>query len=75
MGNGKFEIRRKTYFGPWGRYALHECVDRFGDDVFMVLDAEIPDETGLPGIIRQASTKEEAMRGLETETPVAEDEE
>lgn len=65
----QFAILNQKTFGPWGRYAVQECRDRFGATTFIVLDAEKTDETGLRAIIRQAPTEAEAVKGLDTETP------
>ena len=60
-----FAILSSTTFGPFSRYRLDECRDRFGGTVFMVLDAETMDPaTGLPAVIRQEQTREAAVRGL-----------
>jgi hypothetical protein len=55
----------KVLFGFCSRYALYAVHTR-GDAVqWLVADAESMDaETGLPGIIRQAATPEEAVAGL-----------
>jgi hypothetical protein len=55
----------KTLFGPCSRYALYAVHTR-GDAVqWFVADAESVDaETGLPSIIRQAATAEQAVAGL-----------
>ena len=60
------EILRSMTFGPFRRYRLDVCRDRFGSTVYLVLDAERPDATGLPSIIRQEATEEAARKGLES---------
>jgi hypothetical protein len=48
-------------FGPLNRYRTDKCRDRFGNIVYITLDAELADDfTGGPSIIRQDSTIEEA---------------
>ena len=52
-------------FGELSRYKLTSMVDRFGNNVWFVADADKIDElTGLPVIIRQTTTKEDALSGL-----------
>ena len=54
-------------FGPFSRYKLHLHESHRGQEFscWMVLDAENPDElTGMPGVIRQAATIQEAVKGL-----------
>jgi len=60
---------KKVLFGDFSRYAIFPVHVRIGDRVmWMVEDAEtFCPETGLPEIIRQAWTREEALRGLESE--------
>lgn len=61
---------KKVLFGDFSRYAIFPVHVRIGDRVmWMVEDAETPsvDGTGLPEIIRQAWTREEALRGFESE--------
>jgi hypothetical protein len=61
----EFVILSSRLFGEFSRYKLDKCRTRFGDIVYMVMDAETPDPiTGLPQIIRQAATEEEAIKGL-----------
>jgi hypothetical protein len=59
------QILSSTTFGPFSRFRLDEFRTRFGDVVWMVLDAERPDRQGRPTVIRQASSREEAVAGLE----------
>ena len=60
-----FVILSSRLFGEFSRYKLDKCRTRFGTVVYMVSDAETPDPiTGLPQIIRQAATEEEAIKGL-----------
>jgi len=55
----------KQRFGDWGRYAIAPVHTRSDDLEWFVWDAEVIDEaTGLAAVIRQASTMEEALRGL-----------
>jgi len=52
-------------FGQFNRYKLTSMVSRFGNEVYFVADANVIDElTGLPSIIRQADTKQQAIEGL-----------
>lgn len=52
-------------FGENSRYALYAVHTRFDFVEWMVSDAERMDElTGLPSIIRQTQSKEEAIKGL-----------
>ena len=56
---------KKELFGPFFRYAVYAIHTRFDYVEWIITDAEKIDElTSLPAIIRQAKTKEEAMRGL-----------
>ena len=57
-------ILRSRCFGPFSRYRLDEFRTRFGAVEFFVLDAERPDESGRPSVIRQAATEAEAVAGL-----------
>ena len=58
-------INKKELFGPFCRYAVYAIHTRFDYIEWIVTDAEKIDElTNLPAIIRQAKTKEEAMKGL-----------
>ncbi len=49
-------ILRSRCFGPYSRYRLDDFRTRFGTVEFIVTDAERPDETGRPSVIRQAET-------------------
>lgn len=63
---GQMASRRKFLFGYGSRYALYAVHTRFDAVQWFVADAEVPDElTGLPSIIRQEASPEEAMRGLD----------
>lgn len=56
---------KREYFGEFGRYCLTTLRTRFGTTAFHVTDAErIDPVTDLPAVIRQADTREEALRGL-----------
>ena len=56
---------KKELFGPFSRYAVYAIHTRFDYIEWIVTDADKIDElTNLPAIIRQAKTKEDAMRGL-----------
>ncbi len=57
---------RKRFFGDHSRYAVAPVHTRFDAVQWFVWDAENPwlDETGLPSVIRQASSLEEAINGL-----------
>lgn len=59
---------RKRLFGPYSRYAVAPVYTRFDAVEWFVWDAEYPwiDADGVLGVIRQASTLEEALRGLDT---------
>lgn len=58
---------RKILFGEFRRYAVAPIHTRFDAVSWFVWDAHVPDEEcgGIPSVIRQADTKEEAMSGLE----------
>jgi len=57
----------RRIFGEFGRYALAAVHTRFDAVTWMVFDAEQEDEiTGKPKIIRQESTPELAVNGLES---------
>ena len=56
----------KVIFGEFCRYACFAIHTRFDSLEWVVADAETTDEvTGYPAIIRQASTFEEAIEGLD----------
>jgi hypothetical protein len=57
-------ILRSRCFGPFSRYRLDDFRTRFGTVEYIVTDAERPDETGRPSVIRQAATETEAVSGL-----------
>ena len=58
-------ILSSILFGDFSRYKLVEFQTRFGDVEWQVSDAETVDElTGMPAIIRQCDTREEAIQGL-----------
>jgi hypothetical protein len=55
----------KVLFGEFSRYALF-AVHTLGDAVqWFVADAEDQDDRGLPRIVRQAASPEEAVAGLQ----------
>ena len=54
---------RKQFFGGYSRYAVAPVHTRFDAVEWFVWDAE-QDDGGLPTVIRQAATLEEALRGL-----------
>ena len=58
---------RKRLFGPHSRYAVAPVHTRFDAVEWFVWDAEHPwkDASGLPSIIRQAATLEDALHGLQ----------
>lgn len=62
---GQGKTISSTIFGAWGRYRLDTFRDRFGDLVYFVVDAEKLDRTGMPTVIRQATTESQARAGLE----------
>jgi hypothetical protein len=51
-------------FGEFSRYKLTSMTSRFGNEIWFVADANILDKYGLPAIIRQAESKQEAIQGL-----------
>jgi hypothetical protein len=55
---------RKQLFGEYSRYAVAPVHTRFESVEWFVWDAERCNETGSPEVIRQASTLEEAIKGL-----------
>jgi hypothetical protein len=62
--------RRLRLFGPYSRYAIAPVHTRFGALEWFVWDAHKADPlTGLPGVVRQAATEEEALRGLDLTDP------
>jgi len=56
---------KKEFFGEYSRYAVAAIHTRFGDVQWFVWDAMSLDEIGLPSVIRQAATKEDAINGIE----------
>ena len=55
-----------SLFGEYSRYKLVEFQSRWDWTEWMVEDAmTLCPQTGLPAIIRQAATREEAVAGLE----------
>ena len=60
-----FTTLSREVFGVFSRYCVTSHRTRFGEIVWHVADAErICELTGLPEIIRQASSREEAVKGL-----------
>lgn len=56
---------RKELFGDYSRYAIAPIHTRFDKVEWFVWDADVVDPlTNKAGVIRQASTKEEALTGL-----------
>jgi len=64
VGMAKSETLSRSYVGQASRYLVEEVRTRFGDVVWFVSDAEVLDDVHLPSVIRQAATREEALRGL-----------
>jgi len=65
IATAKFQILSSTYFGDESRFKLTSAIDRFGEPIFFVDDAErIDPVTNLPAIIRQERTREAALAGL-----------
>ena len=57
---------RQHLFGDYSRYSVYPVHTRFDNVEWFVSDAgRIDPETDLPTVIRQASTIEEAVKGLE----------
>jgi hypothetical protein len=58
---------RKRFFGDCSRYAVAPVHTRFDAVEWFVWDCEHEwiDASGRPGVIRQAATLEEALRGLD----------
>jgi len=54
----------KLIFGEFSRYALYAVHTRGPSVQWFVADAESADESGLPRIIRQAESPEDAIAGL-----------
>lgn len=61
---GQIATTRKELFGGYSRYAIAPVHTRFDAVEWFVWDAERLDPTGRPEVIRQAPTKEEALKGL-----------
>lgn len=57
--------RKIETFGEFSRFAIYPIHTRFEAVCWIVLDALIVDEFGLASVIRQASSKESALEGLE----------
>jgi hypothetical protein len=55
---------RKQLFGGNSRYAVAPVHTRFDAVQWFVWDAETLDDTGLPAVIRQADSLDEALTGL-----------
>lgn len=55
-------ITQKQLFGDWSRFAVYCVLDRFGGTSWMIADADVPDELGLPTIIRQGNSYNEVMK-------------
>jgi len=55
----------KRVFGDFSRYAVAPVFTRFDAVEWFVWDADVPDDIGMPAIIRQAASEEEAVAGLE----------
>ena len=56
---------KQCLFGPHHRYAVAPIHTRFDRIAWFVWDAERPGPDGEPAIIRQADTREGAIRELE----------
>lgn len=55
---------RKQLFGDNSRYAVAPIHTRFDAVEWFVWDADRLDKQGIPEVIRQAATLDEALRGL-----------
>lgn len=56
---------QRAFFGPFSRYAVGAYHTRSDRVMWMVSDAETEDdETGLPAVVRQAWTVDEAVAAL-----------
>jgi hypothetical protein len=60
---GSFQILERQLLG--GHYQLSRCIGRYGDEVYFITDLENLDAFGLPKVIRQTPSREEAVAGLE----------
>lgn len=59
---------RKQLFGDCSRYAIAPVHTRFGAVQWFVWDAELTcRKTGLPEVIRQTATLEEALQGIDAD--------
>jgi hypothetical protein len=56
---------KKVRFGESGRFAVYAIHTRFDAVEWFVADAEALDENELPSIVRQASTKDDALMGFD----------
>ena len=54
-------------YGAFGRYRVAPIHTRFNRVGWFVWDAERPDDSGKPTIIREEWTREAAIAGLDTE--------
>lgn len=63
----RFQTLSRRTFGPFRRYCLSVCRDRFEAAVYIVTDAETLDEYDLPAVIRIADTEAEALAAIEME--------
>lgn len=55
---------RKRLFGGYSRYAVAPVHTRFDAVQWFVWDAEAVDGNGMPSVIRQEATLQDALRGL-----------
>jgi hypothetical protein len=55
---------RKRLFGGYSRYAVAPVHTRFEAVQWFVWDAEAMDAEGVPSVIRQEATLQEALHGL-----------
>jgi len=55
---------RKQLFGDYSRYAVAPIHTRFDAIEWFVWDADRLDKQGIPEVIRQAATIDEALQGL-----------
>lgn len=65
VAGGQAQTVSSVIFGAWNRYRLDTFRTRFGDLMYFVVDAEKLDRTGMPTVIRQATTESQARSGLE----------
>lgn len=60
-----FDASKRVYFGEYGRYSAFAIHTRFDSVQWLVADAESPEpRTGIPSIVRQCETFEDAVRDL-----------